>query len=61
MGVETNGMQFYPEASYYEAQVYPGLYRRQDGKVQLASLTGYGFGYQVEQIARPLPQPTACY
>ena len=28
MGVETNAMQFYPEASMPEAAVHPGLYRR---------------------------------
>ncbi|HSU68364.1 MAG TPA: enolase C-terminal domain-like protein, partial [Tepidisphaeraceae bacterium] len=28
MGVETNGMQFYPEASKPEAAVHPGLFRR---------------------------------
>ena len=28
MGVETNAMQFYPEASQAEAAVHPGLYRR---------------------------------
>ncbi|MCS7461240.1 hypothetical protein N0M98_13905 [Paenibacillus doosanensis] len=61
MGVETNGMQFYPEASHYEARFHPGLYQRKQGKVQLGSLTGYGFGYHVEQIARPLPKPTVCY
>ena len=31
MGVETNSMQFYPEASAPEAQVHPGLYRRRGG------------------------------
>ena len=31
MGVETNGMQFYPDASRPEAAVHPGLYRRRDG------------------------------
>lgn len=61
MGVETNGMQFYPEASHYEAVIHPGLYRRQEGKVQLGSLSGYGFGYRVDEIARPLPEPTAAY
>ena len=28
MGVESNGMQFYPAASLPEATVHPGLYRR---------------------------------
>ena len=28
MGVETNSMQYYPEASRPEMSVHPGLYRR---------------------------------
>ena len=28
MGVESNAMQFYPEASLAEAKVHPGLYCR---------------------------------
>lgn len=61
MGVETNSMQFYPEASRPEAAVHPGLYTRIDGRVTLDSLTGYGFGYRVEAIARPLPEPAVSY
>lgn len=57
MGVETNGMQFYPEASGYEAKVHPGLYRREEGRLQLHTITGYGFGYRVEEMERPLPVP----
>ncbi|WP_248926573.1 enolase C-terminal domain-like protein [Paenibacillus hamazuiensis] len=57
MGVETNGMQFYPEASSYEALVHPGLYRRQQGKVRFDTVQGYGFGYRVEEMQRPLPEP----
>jgi len=57
MGVETNGMQFYPEASSYEAKVHPGLYRREGGKLQLRTIGGYGFGYKVEEMERPLPAP----
>lgn len=55
MGVETNAMQFYPAASAAEAQVHPGIYRRRRGHVDLASLTGSGFGYRVEEIQRTLP------
>lgn len=55
MGVETNAMQFYPAASAAEALVHPGLYRRRGGHVDLASLTGSGFGYRIEQIRRALP------
>lgn len=57
MGVETNAMQFYPEASTPEARVHPGLYARRDGHVRLSSLTLPGFGYRVEQIGRHLPEP----
>lgn len=57
MGVETNSMQFYPEASSYEAAIHPGLYKRRNGKVYLDSLSGNGFGYRVKEIGRPLPNP----
>jgi L-alanine-DL-glutamate epimerase-like enolase superfamily enzyme len=57
MGVESNGMQFYPEASRLEAAVHPGLYRRSAGCLDLSSIRGPGFGYRVPQIARPLPDP----
>ncbi len=57
MGVETNAMQFYPEASSLEAQVHPGLYQRRDGQLDLSTICGAGFGYRLEEIARPLPAP----
>ncbi|HIJ73858.1 MAG TPA: hypothetical protein HPP83_07135, partial [Candidatus Hydrogenedentes bacterium] len=57
MGVETNGMQFFPAASKPEATVHPGLYRRSDGCVDLSSLRGPGFGYRIEEIDRELPEP----
>jgi hypothetical protein len=56
-GVECNAMQFYPDASILEERVHPGLYRRRDGIVDLSTLTGSGFGYRVEEIARELPNP----
>ncbi|MEE2623791.1 MAG: hypothetical protein VYA46_06170, partial [Verrucomicrobiota bacterium] len=59
MGVETNAMQFYPEASTIEAKVHPGLYRRRNGKLDLGSITGNGFGYRVDEIGRKLPDPVA--
>ncbi|MCK5861124.1 MAG: hypothetical protein KAH38_01475 [Candidatus Hydrogenedentes bacterium] len=59
MGVETNAMQFYPEASSREALVHPGLYQRRSGRVDLSSIRGNGFGYQVANIERPLPE-AAC-
>jgi len=59
MGVETNGMQFYPEASRPEAAVHPGLYQRRHGEVDLSSLRGPGFAYRLGEIQRALPAPAA--
>lgn len=56
-GVETNSMQFYPEASAAEAAVHPGLYRRRDGFLDLSSVSGAGFGLRVDEITRSLPPP----
>ena len=56
MGVETNAMQFYPEASLAEEAVHPGLYRRRDGCVDLSTLSGPGFGYRLAEIERELPE-----
>jgi len=39
-GVETNAMQFYPEASVAEEKVHPGLYRRREGQVNLSTISG---------------------
>ncbi|MBE0543803.1 MAG: mandelate racemase/muconate lactonizing enzyme family protein [Verrucomicrobia bacterium] len=55
MGVETNAMQFYPEASQAEAAVHPGLYQRRHGELKLATARGPGFGYRLEEIKRALP------
>jgi len=57
MGVETNAMQFYPAASSAEAEVHPGLYTRTEGKVQLGTIRGPGFGYRAEEVRRSLPEP----
>lgn len=57
MGVETNAMQFYPEASLPEAEVHPGLYVRRHGRIDFTSVTGPGFGYRLEKISRILPPP----
>ncbi|MDG1893248.1 MAG: enolase C-terminal domain-like protein, partial [Verrucomicrobiota bacterium] len=57
MGVETNAMQFYPEASSPERKIHPGLYERRQGIVDLSSLKGPGFGYCLESIERSLPEP----
>ena len=56
MGVETNGMQFYPEASAPEAAVHPGLYARRNGCVDLSTLGATGFGYRLGEIHRNLPE-----
>jgi hypothetical protein len=50
MGVESNGMQFYPEASKDEARIHPGLYTRTGGRLRLDSLGNEGFGYRAEEI-----------
>jgi L-alanine-DL-glutamate epimerase-like enolase superfamily enzyme len=55
MGVESNAMQFYPDASSYEQRVHPGLYTRREGRLNLCSVRGPGFGYRLDEIARPLP------
>jgi L-alanine-DL-glutamate epimerase-like enolase superfamily enzyme len=57
MGVETNAMQFYPDASAPEAAVHPGLYQRRGGNIDLSTLSGPGFGYRLEEIRRELPPP----
>jgi L-alanine-DL-glutamate epimerase-like enolase superfamily enzyme len=59
MGIESNGMQFYPEASAPEREIHPGVYRRRNGVLDLSTLTGPGFGYQADKIARELPAPHA--
>ncbi len=57
MGVETNSMQFYPEASAPEASVHPGLFRRRGGSVDWSTVQGPGFGYRLGEIKRLLPEP----
>jgi len=57
MGVESNGMQFYPAASIPEAAVHAGLYRRRNGCLDLSTVNGPGFGYRIDEIKRELPAP----
>ncbi len=57
MGVESNGMQFYPAASAPEAAVHPGLYRRANGRLDLSTVRGPGLGYRIGEIQRELPAP----
>jgi L-alanine-DL-glutamate epimerase-like enolase superfamily enzyme len=59
MGVETNSMQFYPDASAPEAVVHPGIYKRMNGEVDLASVEGGGFGYRLAEMKRSLPAPAS--
>jgi len=59
MGIETNAMQFYPEASRPEAAVHPGLYQRRNGDVDLSTIRGHGFGYRLAEMKRELPSPVA--
>jgi hypothetical protein len=54
MGVESNGMQFFPQASLPEAAVHPGLFRRENGRLDLGSLGKSGLGYRVDEIPREL-------
>ncbi len=61
MGVETNAMQFYPDASAPEATVHPGIYRRRDGTIDLSTLNGPGFGYRLREIQRTLPEPASVF
>jgi L-alanine-DL-glutamate epimerase-like enolase superfamily enzyme len=50
MGVETNAMQFYPDASKKEARIHPGFYTRKNGCVDLSTLNGPGFGYRLREM-----------
>ena len=56
-GVECNAMQFYPEASLPEQKVHPGLFARLQGRVDLSTLGGPGFGHRQHQVQRELPAP----
>jgi len=55
MGVETNSMQFYPEASLPEAAVHPGMFTRRNGQVDLSTLGSTGFGFREDEMDRVLP------
>jgi len=61
MGVETNAMQFYPDASAPEATAHPGIYRRRDGTIDLSTLNGPGFGYRLLEMQRTLPEPASVF
>ncbi len=57
MGVESNAMQFYPDASSCEAKIHPGLYQRREGVLKLDTFGETGFGYRIDEIHRALPAP----
>ncbi len=57
MGVESNGMQFYPDASLPEQAVHPNLFQRRNGILDLDTIQGSGFGYKIDTIKRDLPDP----
>ncbi|MEZ5305062.1 MAG: hypothetical protein R3F11_31125 [Verrucomicrobiales bacterium] len=61
MGVESNGMQFYPAASLPEQRIHPGLYQRRGGVLDGSTLGGSGFGYRVAEIERALPDPAFAF
>ncbi len=50
MGVECNAPQFYPEASRLEAESHPRLYERRGGELDLSTIQGNGFGYNLPQL-----------
>ncbi len=37
--------------------MHPGLYTRIEGKVQLRTIGGPGFGYRLDEVERTLPEP----
>ncbi|MFM7130661.1 MAG: enolase C-terminal domain-like protein [bacterium] len=59
MGVESNGMQYYPEASKPESAAHPGLYKRRGGLLDLTTIAGPGFGYRLSEISRDLGEAGA--
>ncbi len=59
MGVETNGMQFCPEASRPKEALHPGLYRWRNGLVDWSSVARPGFGYRPEEMRRELKPSVA--
>jgi hypothetical protein len=61
MGVESNGMQFYPAASLQEQTVHPGIYQRRSGILDLSTIQGSGFGYRLDEIKRQLPEPAVAF
>lgn len=50
MGLEANSCQYFPSSSLREARVHPGIFKRENGRLHLESLQGYGFGFRMEEI-----------
>ena len=46
MGVESNGMQFYPDASLQEAKLHR-VFTRNRGILDISTIKGNGFGYGI--------------
>jgi len=61
MGVESNAMQFYPDASAPEERAHPGLYRRRHGELDASTAQGAGFGMRAAEISRMLPDPAETF
>lgn len=56
MGVESNGMQFYPEASTPEEAIHSGLYKRSCGVLDWSTVSQFGYGYREDEVSRVLPK-----
>jgi hypothetical protein len=50
--LESNSCQYFPNASLAEAKVHPGIFRRQNGYLNLESIRGNGFGFRMEEILK---------
>ena len=61
MGVECNGMQFYPDASLPEQAVHSRIFQRREGILDLDTIKGSGFGYRVDEIIRDLPNAAVSF
>ncbi len=59
MGVETNAMQFYPDASAPEEAVHPGMFRRRQrqGLARVAGWRGHGLPGRRDRTARCPTRP----
>lgn len=51
-GLEANSCQYFPNSSIREAKVHPGIFRRRNGRLNLNSLQGCGFGFRMEEILK---------